>query len=106
LSLCVYIHLSDLPAFPTRRSSDLGLRGILLSQGFETHKAFFARWTQGGILSSHANLIPFAFQRPDKLGPGHTLADGLLDILPDQDRKSTRLNSSHVSTSYAVFCLN
>src|SRR5207249_7873462 len=23
----------------------------------------------------------------------------------DQDRKSTRLNSSHVSTSYAVFCL-
>src|SRR5699024_1594379 len=26
-----------------------GLRGILLSQGFETHKAFFARWAQSGI---------------------------------------------------------
>src|SRR5699024_11447989 len=25
--------------------------------------------------------------------------------LPFQDRKSTRLNSSHVSISYAVFCL-
>src|SRR5690606_41525848 len=25
---------------------------------------------------------------------------------PKQDRKSTRLNSSHVKTSYAVFCLN
>src|SRR5699024_12374410 len=25
--------------------------------------------------------------------------------LPKQDRKSTRLNSSHVSISYAVFCL-
>src|SRR5699024_11806427 len=25
--------------------------------------------------------------------------------LPNQDRKSTRLNSSHVSISYAVFCL-
>src|SRR5699024_12441539 len=25
---------------------------------------------------------------------------------PWQDRKSTRLNSSHVSISYAVFCLN
>src|SRR5690606_39455470 len=25
--------------------------------------------------------------------------------LPDQDRKSTRLNSSHVKISYAVFCL-
>src|SRR3989442_11363016 len=24
---------------------------------------------------------------------------------PDQDRKSTRLNSSHVRISYAVFCL-
>src|SRR5690348_18151004 len=24
---------------------------------------------------------------------------------PDEDRKSTRLNSSHPSTSYAVFCL-
>src|SRR5699024_11933092 len=27
------------------------------------------------------------------------------DKLPAQDRKSTRLNSSHVSISYAVFCL-
>src|SRR5699024_1444295 len=26
-------------------------------------------------------------------------------ILKDRDRKSTRLNSSHVSISYAVFCL-
>src|SRR5690606_32662362 len=36
------------------------------------------------------------------------LADALARILsrPDlQDRKSTRLNSSHVKISYAVFCL-
>src|SRR5699024_12178660 len=26
-------------------------------------------------------------------------------IKPEKDRKSTRLNSSHVSISYAVFCL-
>src|SRR5207249_6824038 len=26
-------------------------------------------------------------------------------LVPYQDRKSTRLNSSHVSISYAVFCL-
>src|SRR5690625_5699826 len=26
-------------------------------------------------------------------------------LTPDQDRKSTRLNSSHVAISYAVFCL-
>src|SRR5699024_11814425 len=29
----------------------------------------------------------------------------LLREIGGQDRKSTRLNSSHVSTSYAVFCL-
>src|SRR5690554_7628904 len=27
------------------------------------------------------------------------------NIVPDGDRKSTRLNSSHVRISYAVFCL-
>src|SRR5437773_8899941 len=27
------------------------------------------------------------------------------DTLPAQDRKSTRLNSSHITISYAVFCL-
>src|SRR3712207_7098426 len=26
-------------------------------------------------------------------------------VLPDRDRKSTRLNSSHANISYAVFCL-
>src|SRR5699024_11894313 len=30
----------------------------------------------------------------------------LRDLFPAPDRKSTRLNSSHVSISYAVLCLN
>src|SRR5207302_6788895 len=30
---------------------------------------------------------------------------GLIVITSDRDRKSTRLNSSHVKISYAVFCL-
>src|SRR5207249_9605046 len=38
-----------------------------------------------------------------------TLADQIGDhpvlLAPLEDRKSTRLNSSHVSISYAVFCL-
>src|SRR5690606_41316380 len=34
------------------------------------------------------------------------VGDGNLYTLPgDRDRKSTRLNSSHVKISYAVFCL-
>src|SRR5690625_5812426 len=32
-------------------------------------------------------------------------ASGPLDPLEERDRKSTRLNSSHVATSYAAFCL-
>src|SRR3712207_8026781 len=27
------------------------------------------------------------------------------ELVPDRDRKSTRLNSSHANISYAVFCL-
>src|SRR2546430_3832755 len=40
-------------------------------------------------------------------GIGHQIADGAAPPhpLPDQDRKSTRLNSSHSQISYAVFCL-
>src|SRR5690242_19735545 len=29
-----------------------------------------------------------------------------VNVKSDEDRKSTRLNSSHMSISYAVFCLN
>src|SRR5690625_3835032 len=34
-----------------------------------------------------------------------TYLENLLELLFVQDRKSTRLNSSHVAISYAVFCL-
>src|SRR5690348_18472219 len=34
-----------------------------------------------------------------------TLLEQLLDTRKPEDRKSTRLNSSHPSISYAVFCL-
>src|SRR5690606_40763613 len=41
---------------------------------------------------------------------GHTQGVRLVQLAPrlfsrDEDRKSTRLNSSHVKISYAVFCL-
>src|SRR5699024_11435969 len=44
-------------------------------------------------------------------GAAHSLPLGVdADLFPisskKEDRKSTRLTSSHVSTSYAVFCLN
>src|SRR5690606_41179153 len=39
-------------------------------------------------------------QRLDEVAAGHRRA-----LIVTQDRKSTRLNSSHVKISYAVFCL-
>src|SRR3712207_8540311 len=32
--------------------------------------------------------------------------DAVAELVGGQDRKSTRLNSSHANISYAVFCLN
>src|SRR5437868_10386150 len=44
-------------------------------------------------------------QHLERNGPlQHALAEDLAPA-PPGDRKSTRLNSSHVSISYAVFCL-
>src|SRR5690606_39707524 len=38
-------------------------------------------------------------------GPEGEVAIRLIDLQEDRDRKSTRLNSSHVKSSYAVCCL-
>src|SRR3712207_9219722 len=38
-------------------------------------------------------------------GPGHPVAGGVAVLEAEEDRKSTRLNSSHANISYAVFCL-
>src|SRR3712207_7767345 len=53
--------------------------------------------------------------RPEELGegadrrvpalPDDRLPDFVLGRPPAEDRKSTRLNSSHANISYAVFCL-
>src|SRR2546430_11550549 len=40
--------------------------------------------------------------RQDEVAPPH---DQQIDVRGAQDRKSTRLNSSHSQISYAVFCL-
>src|SRR5699024_12620389 len=82
-----------LPSFPTRRSSDLR-SPIPLRRG--------PRMIVQAAAERH---------RGDngEVGDGDELTHGHLGVLHRQfdlqDRKSTRLNSSHVSISYAVFCL-
>src|SRR5699024_12413170 len=52
-------------------------------------------------LSLHDALPIYTYQRVDREGTFHVEWTGNRE----EDRKSTRLNSSHVSISYAVFCL-
>src|SRR5437870_8592302 len=62
-------------------------------------------------LSLH-DALPISFEEDTKgsLTPGKiadfvVLSDDIMRKHDEVDRKSTRLNSSHVAISYAVFCL-
>src|SRR5690606_40802540 len=90
LHLCGYGALRALHSFPTRRSSDLGL-----VRGRTVHRPAAPRGRGTGEVVARA------------VAPGEAEVDvvALLGERPAQDRKSTRLNSSHVKISYAVFCL-
>src|SRR5699024_11329292 len=54
------------------------------------------------------NIISY-FEMEDGYGnrvfKNKSISRTINDLLKKEDRKSTRLNSSHVSISYAVFCL-
>src|SRR5207249_12280473 len=87
-----------LPSFPTRRSSDLAL--VLQHRPYRSQESGVlhpdARSHRKGGVESVA-----PWEEPFVHAPR-----GLLPFrLRREDRKSTRLNSSHVSISYAVFCL-
>src|SRR5690606_40841548 len=95
-----------LPPFPTRRSSDL-TQAIRAAQ----NHAVFTRDVAQAVLLGEAELAHLAKTRTEYHGraPAHlterTQARGDIFRRHREDRKSTRLNSSHVKISYAVFCL-
>src|SRR2546426_1674684 len=63
---------------------------------FRSHGAGQGAERSGG---HHASWVP---ERPD---PGDHRDKGVPEPMTHEDRKSTRLNSSHLVISYAVFCL-
>src|SRR5207245_11739230 len=93
-------YLRVLPSFPTRRSSDLEA----LDHVVRDHRARQILEEEAGLPFVHVDRYPAelaGLERFDhRLGVDQTAAARI-----DQDRKSTRLNSSHGSISYAVFCL-
>src|SRR5207248_5478877 len=87
--------LRHLPSFPTRRSSDLVNTG-----------APVRRWTSAAIsMWALARGVMPSWSVATLTRPARA---GLVKVATDHDgidRKSTRLNSSHRTISYAVFCL-
>src|SRR5207249_10353897 len=94
----------DLHPFPTRRSSDLGVRRVDKKAG--RCPAFFC-WSSHQHEAHQENHERIELIRPKNFGTTLRAAPTRQSRprrMPS-DRKSTRLNSSHVSISYAVFCL-
>src|SRR5690606_41985978 len=93
---CYYVR-----SFPTRRSSDLrraDAAGVVVMQelGLVGRHVHIDRTVTAASLAGQAQVECVAdLVRAPAVG----------DQLAVQDRKSTRLNSSHVKISYAVFCL-
>src|SRR5690606_42143512 len=90
-----------LASFPTRRSSDLGDRlELLAGRGQQSHLDAVLREERG-----------LSAQEVQRRGDGggvqelHRGPPGEGKGVRRRDRKSTRLNSSHVKISYAVFCV-
>src|SRR5699024_12106858 len=84
----------DLGGVPVSVRRQQGGTGVEIAQG-RGQRRF------GGRLLVPARVLGELPQHP----PGVAADRSVMCPAPDEDRKSTRLNSSHVSISYAVFCL-
>src|SRR5204863_2435506 len=93
----------ELHSFPTRRSSDLatvarpkvGTQDVHRTRGHFDTSSRFMRQFDHELFHQHRDVLAAIAQRREDI-----------PVLVEQlDRKSTRLNSSHVEISYAVFCL-
>src|SRR5207253_11413726 len=103
LSSCSYSgYLRALHSFPTRRSSDLRPvdieRVVTASELLPGVGDLGVRDRRRPIAAEHLEIVS---ECPAESG---TLEVAVAAAVA-QDRKSTRLNSSHVAISYAVFCL-
>src|SRR5699024_12244597 len=92
-----------LHSFPTRRSSDLidELSAFTATPGKGVTRLTYSQEDKQAREYIKAKISDYGLQVSE---------DGIGNIFgklqaENKDRKSTRLNSSHVSISYAVFCL-
>src|SRR5205814_6601683 len=101
-SLFLYSHVphSYLLSFPTRRSSDLPQDWL---------SPLNPRWDPSRRVATIILKGRRQYAEPEKPGDIHAQSSHRWQKVQAsekaQDRKSTRLNSSHLGISYAVFCL-
>src|SRR5207253_10976041 len=95
-------HTPIFHSFPTRRSSDLVLGRVVHAPSRRSRLDQLEKVGGTGQAAgmSGENAMRAALHRPRPGTRVYAEAAGSL-----RDRKSTRLNSSHVAISYAVFCL-
>src|SRR5207248_8136312 len=92
------------PPFPTRRSSDLNLRALCVPHVPLQFCFSPCRHGELALFQFHEHLPSHLAQ--SLKNPASLKCNRLKHwLIPLQDRKSTRLNSSHRTISYAVFCL-
>src|SRR5690606_41814882 len=98
VSFVISRHHRYLHSFPTRRSSDLlrfaAYHLISAANPHDERASIGARALTGHAYRGHVFWDTEIFMLPF-----------FVLTWPEADRKSTRLNSSHVKISYAVFCL-
>src|SRR5207248_10815856 len=92
-----------LRSFPTRRSSDLHVADVPLACRLIVKLSLIIQSEHG--LPHHAFADAHCAVRAVVVVDGRALSGTPAENESFQDRKSTRLNSSHRTISYAVFCL-
>src|SRR5690606_41956651 len=104
--LSCYAAIQHLHSFPTRRSSDLGYVGLPLARLFATKFPTVGFDINRNRIAELRKGIDSTLEVENEVLQSVLLTSNPTFLTPsiDQDRKSTRLNSSHVKISYAVFC--
>src|SRR5207248_7305211 len=92
-----------LHSFPTRRSSDLDgpIDGVVLDADGNLYGTTFF----GGVNSSSGTIFKVSNAGVETILHDFGAPGSIGSEIEGTDRKSTRLNSSHRTISYAVFCL-
>src|SRR5439155_19707971 len=97
----LHAHLQHLPSFPTRRSSDLAHAAARSSARRVMVRTRSRRYSASDWVSSIGSTASAATSAAER----NVAIEDTQSDAENRDRKSTRLNSSHVAISYAVFCL-